>query len=126
MPIVSHRRRMVRVDGAPVTAARDLTAREPSAGAPVKPLTVDSGDDTDVWPGRLVTWLHSPRGGYGYLVPVDATVLSYARRPRTWVRVEVETRDGRRVARRVDVSNLRPRAGHLRVGDLRDSRAVRP
>jgi hypothetical protein len=25
-------------------------------------------------PGSRVTWLHQPRGGYGYVIPVPATV----------------------------------------------------
>lgn len=69
--------------------------------------TVDSGEWTDVRPGLPVTWLHAPRGGYGYLVPVDAVVVDHAGRPRTWVVIEIALRDGRKVKRRVDVANLR-------------------
>lgn len=76
-----------------------------------RPITIDTGGLGDIFPGALVTWLHTPRGGYGYTMPVDAKVISHARRPRTWVRIEVPTRDGRKVERRVDIKNLRWRVG---------------
>jgi hypothetical protein len=69
-------------------------------------VTVDVGASSDVFPGALVTWLHVPRGGYGYVFPVDAVVVAHARRPRTWVRISVITADGRRVERRVEAANL--------------------
>lgn len=72
-----------------------------------RPTTVDTGELGDVFPGALVTWLHTPRGGYGYTMPVDAKVLSHAKRPGTWVCIEVTTRQGRKVKRRVDIKNLR-------------------
>ncbi len=72
-----------------------------------KTLTVDIGELGDVFPGALVTWLHTPRGGYGYTMPVDAKVVSHARRPRTWVRIEVMTKAGEKVSRTVDARNLR-------------------
>lgn len=71
------------------------------------PCTVDTGTPSDVFPGALVTWLHVPRGGYGFAVPTPAKVLSHGRRPATWVRIEVAARDGRNVKRRVDVARLR-------------------
>lgn len=55
-------------------------------------------------PGRLMLWLHRPRGGYGYLVPIPAVVVSHAG---TWVVIEVARRDGSVVKRRVDVASLR-------------------
>lgn len=74
-------------------------------------ITVDTGGLGDVFSGALVTWLHVPRGGYGYTLPVDAKVISHARRPRTWVRIEVMKRDGSTVERRVDIKSLRWRVG---------------
>lgn len=71
--------------------------------------TVDTGGTEDVFPGRLMLWIHRPRGGYGYEVAVPAVVLSHASRPGTWVVVEVPRRDGSKVSRRVDVSSLRAR-----------------
>ena len=71
--------------------------------------TVDTGGPNDVYPGRLMRWIHRPRGGYGYDVAVPAVVLSHAARPGTWVRIEVSRRDGSKVSRRVDVSSLRGR-----------------
>ena len=69
--------------------------------------TIDTGGPDDVFPGASVTWLHEPRGGYGYVYPVDAKVLGHGRRPSTKVRIEVAKRSGEVVARTVDVSNLR-------------------
>lgn len=70
-------------------------------------VTVDTGHHGDVFPGALLTWLHIPRGGYGYVLAVDAKVLRHSRRPSTKVRIEVTTRDGEKVARTVDAANLR-------------------
>lgn len=69
--------------------------------------TVDTGGPDDVFPGRLMLWIHRPRGGYGYGVAVPAVVLSHAARPGTWVVIEVARRDGSKVKRRVDVASLR-------------------
>lgn len=74
-----------------------------------KMATVDTGGPDDVFSGRLMLWIHRPRGGYGYDVAVPAVVLSHAARPGTWVVVEVSRRDGSKVSRRVDVSSLRSR-----------------
>lgn len=70
-------------------------------------VTVDTGGPDDVFPGARVTWIHVPRGGYGYEVPIPATVVAHAGRPRTWVAIEVVRRDGSKVRRRVDVASLR-------------------
>lgn len=69
--------------------------------------TVDTGGADDVFLGRLVLWMHRPRGGYGYSVPIPAVVVSHAMRPGTWVVIEVARRDGSKVKRRVDVASLR-------------------
>ncbi len=57
-------------------------------------------------PGMAVSWIHVPRGGYGFPVPVDAVVVRVCARR---VRVEVPLRDGRRVTRLVTPEALRPR-----------------
>ena len=75
-----------------------------------RPVTVDTGGPDDVFRGALVTWLHVPRGGYGYTMPVDAVVLRHAGRPRTWVQIEVAKANGDKVERRVDAGNLRWRS----------------
>lgn len=69
--------------------------------------TVDTGGQDDVFKGALVTWIHTPRGGYGHTVAIPATVIAHAGRPRTWVRIEVARRDGSRVKRSVDAASLR-------------------
>ena len=84
-----------------------MTARD-SKGREL--CTVDTGELTDVWPGSLVTWLHVPRGGYGYEIPVDAKVVAIPRRPSTKVTIEVVGKTGRVVRRVVDASRLRSRA----------------
>jgi hypothetical protein len=73
-------------------------------------VTVDTGGPDDVFPGAIVTWLHTPRGGYGYTMPVDAKVISHSRHPRTRVRIEVRKRNGEVVERFVDAANLRWRS----------------
>lgn len=76
----------------------------------MRPVTVDTDGPDDVFKGALMTWLHTPRGGYGYTMPVDAVVVGHARRPKTWVKIEVKRATGEIVQRRVDVANLRWRA----------------
>lgn len=73
----------------------------------MRPVTVDTGGPDDVFPGCLVTWLHTPRGGYGYAMPVDAKVISCHRRLSTRVTIEVTTKLGDKVQRCVDAKNLR-------------------
>lgn len=75
----------------------------------MRPVTVDTGGPDDVFKGALLTWLHTPRGGYGYTMPVDA-IVAHARRPKTWVKIEVKRATGELVQRRVDVANLRWRS----------------
>lgn len=72
-----------------------------------RPVTVDTGGPDDVRPGALLVWLHIPHGGYGYVWPVNAQVVSHGRRPSARVTIEVEKRNGERVRRVVDASNLR-------------------
>lgn len=56
--------------------------------------------------GMLVSWIHVPRGGYGFPTPVDAVVVKVTDKR---VRIEVSLRDGRRVERLVTPESLRPR-----------------
>ncbi len=53
--------------------------------------------------GQLVTWLHEPRGGYGYTVPVDGVVIKVGKR----VKIAVQKRDGTWVQRWVTEQRLR-------------------
>ena len=64
-------------------------------------MTID-----DLSPGMQVSWLHVPRGGYGFPTPVDAVVLKVYR---SHVRIDVPLRDGHRVERLVRPDSLRPR-----------------
>lgn len=73
----------------------------------MKPVTVDTGGSDDVFLGALVSWLHTPRGGYGFTMPVDAKVVAFTHRPHTRVRIEVRTKGGETVIRTVDAKNLR-------------------
>lgn len=66
---------------------------------PRAPLTRD-----DVYRGRLVTWLHVPRGGYGYVMPIDAKVIDVRGQK---AEILVEQKDGRKVCRWVKISSLR-------------------
>jgi hypothetical protein len=57
-------------------------------------------------PGTSVTWLHQPRGGYGYVYPVDGTVVRVGGRH---VTIRVPLRNGTLVERRVHPEHLRRR-----------------
>lgn len=54
--------------------------------------------------GMELTWICTPRGGYGFSYPVNARVLGFGR---CRVKIEVERKDGTKVARYVDRENLR-------------------
>jgi hypothetical protein len=56
--------------------------------------------------GALVTWLHVPRGGYGYTYPVDAEVKAL-NLDGTKATIEVKKRDGTLVERQVKTESLR-------------------
>lgn len=55
-------------------------------------------------PGMSVRWIHNPRGGYGFAVPVDAEVVRVG--PKR-VRICVTLKDGRRIERVVGPEALR-------------------
>jgi len=58
----------------------------------------------ELFVGAMVMWLHVPRGGYGYVFPVDAKVLGvHSDR----ARIEVTKADGEIVRRTVRIENLR-------------------
>jgi hypothetical protein len=57
-------------------------------------------------PGMTVGWIHNPRGGYGFAVPVDAVIVRVG--PRR-VRIRVALKDGRQVERVVSPESLRSR-----------------
>jgi hypothetical protein len=54
--------------------------------------------------GDKVIWLHTPPGGYGYTLPIPATVVQVKRR----VQVEVACTCGGTKRRWVSADNLRP------------------
>lgn len=58
--------------------------------------------------GQLVTWLYTPRGGYGYTMPIDARIVD-AGMVRKTVTIEVQKKSGELVLRKVKPENLRPR-----------------
>ena len=53
-----------------------------------------------------MSWIHNPRGGYGFAMPVDAVIVSVGSKR---VRVRVPLKDGRHVERVVLPTSLRPR-----------------
>lgn len=57
-------------------------------------------------PGMAVRWIHNPRGGYGFAVPVDAVIVRVG--PKR-VRIRVLLKDGRHVERVVLPESLRSR-----------------
>lgn len=60
----------------------------------------------EVFEGALVFWMHVPRGGYGFTLPVEAKVLTL-NPAGTRAKIEVTTKTGRKVQRIVDTENLR-------------------
>jgi len=56
--------------------------------------------------GDRVTWLHVPRGGYGYSMPLDVEIVKLLA---NHAMVKVKTRSGDLVQRRVTLSSLRER-----------------
>jgi len=57
-------------------------------------------------PGMSVCWIHNPRGGYGFAMPMDAVIVRVG--PRR-VRILVPLKDGRQVERVVSPESLRSR-----------------
>lgn len=66
--------------------------------------------------GALVSWLHVPRGGYGYEYPVDAEIVALNLQGDR-ARIKVTTRSGETVHRHVDTSRLRWRSPEKRSVD---------
>jgi hypothetical protein len=56
--------------------------------------------------GQAVTWLHEPRGGYGYTIPIDGVVVKVTDKR---VQIEVRKMNGERVKRWVTPDRLRAR-----------------
>ena len=57
-------------------------------------------------PGSLVTWMHTPPGGYGYQMPIPARVVHVAKKR---VTILVETKGGQTVRRHVKPESLKLR-----------------
>jgi len=55
-------------------------------------------------PGDQVTWLHTPRGGYGYVYPIDGVVEKVGK---TRVQILVKKKNGEEILRWVSPQNLR-------------------
>lgn len=55
--------------------------------------------------GARCTWLYMARGGYGYLIPIDATIT---RLGRARVEIEVKKQSGELVRRWVRPGSLQP------------------
>lgn len=54
-----------------------------------------------------MTWLYTPRGGYGFTIPVNAEIVKVNSKT---VRVRVQKRSGAMVERDVKPENLKPKA----------------
>lgn len=57
-------------------------------------------------PGDKMTWLYEQRGGYGFIIPVNAEVVKVNSKT---VRVRVQKHNGQMVERNVKPESLRPR-----------------
>jgi hypothetical protein len=56
--------------------------------------------------GDAITWLHVPRGGYGYVFPIPGVVVKV--NPKT-VKIRVKRVNGTEVDRNVKPENIKPR-----------------
>ena len=65
-------------------------------------------DRVQIQKGQQLTWIYTPRGGYGWPILVDAEVLSVGK---SRVKIQVQKVSGELVARWVDAENLRERKG---------------
>jgi len=59
---------------------------------------------TDFQIGDAVTWLHSPRGGYGYVFRIPGQVVGFGRGR---IKCRVKKNDGTLVDRFINPKNLR-------------------
>lgn len=57
-------------------------------------------------PGDQMTWTYTPRGGYGWMIPVNAEVVKVNTKT---VRILVKRIDGQMVERNVKPESLKPR-----------------
>ena len=73
-----------------------------------RPATFDTGGPDDIYRGALVTWHHTPRGGYGFTLAIPATVVVSGRKV---VRIETTTAAGATVTRNVRIEKLTWRSG---------------
>jgi hypothetical protein len=55
---------------------------------------------------QLVTWMHQPRGGYGYIERIPGKVVKVGEK---LVQIEVRKKNGEAVTRWVDPKNLEKR-----------------
>lgn len=63
-----------------------------------------------IFRGALVLWLYKPRGGYGYVIPVLATVVSWRVNDSEGLKnvtIDAQRRDGTTVRRTVKAESLR-------------------
>lgn len=75
-------------------------------------MTTPTLHSHELFVGMLVSWIHTPRGGYGYSYPVDATIVALSL-DGTCADIEVKTRHGKTVKRRVSYASLRRRDAAL-------------
>lgn len=68
-------------------------------------MTKDDVESHQLFVGALVSWLHVPRGGYGYGVHVDAKVVALNLQGNR-ARIEVAKKDGSTALRDVPVESL--------------------
>jgi hypothetical protein len=71
--------------------------------------------ETNFQVGDSVTWLHQPRGGYGYVIPVNATVTRIGERQ---IQIRAERKDGGTKLTYVLPLNLRKRQDREHTAEL--------
>lgn len=77
-------------------------------------MSTEPIDARDIWRGLRVVWLHVPRGGYGYVLRVPATVVSASR---THVTIDAERADRSVVRRVVNIKSIRPMSRYATLAE---------
>jgi hypothetical protein len=75
----------------------------------VKPrsVSVDEAWWNQIKPGDRLTWMYTPRGGWGYSYPVDAEVIKVNAET---VSIRAKKKDGAEIVRQVRPENLRKKS----------------
>lgn len=75
---------------------------------PRRPMASERLEPNELFRGMLVHWMHTPRGGYGFTIAIEARVVELSLSGDR-VTIEVATKTGAVVKRMVKCETLRSR-----------------